>query len=151
MYNPKSLLTLYCHVRPANSTQVKIEINDDVHEFALEPTLNWVASTEKTNAHEIKFLTPSNEIFTMKISSGNSPILICGYKVVTGIFKIVSQPVWNEANWQPYDISGHIGEEAFYTGPGSLQIMTGQTVMFDAQADVPWLLDANTKLQNGLL
>ena len=148
MYNPKSLLTLYCHVRPANSTQVKIEINDDVHEFALEPTLNWVASTEKTNAHEIKFLTPSNEIFTMKISSDNSSILICSYFTEKGTFNIISQPVWNEANWQPYDISGHTGEDAAYGGTGSLQIMTGQTVVFDALVNVPWLLDAKNKLQS---
>jgi hypothetical protein len=148
MYNLKSLLTLYCHVRPANSTQVKIEINDDVHEFALEPTLNWVASTEKTNAHEIKFLTPSNESFTMKISSDNSSILICSYSIEKGTFKIISQPVWNEANWQPYDISGHIGEEAPFDGPGSLQIMTGQTVVFDALVNVPWLIDAKNKLQS---
>jgi hypothetical protein len=148
MYNPKSLLTLYCHVRPANSTQVKIEINDDVHEFSLEPTLNWVASTEKTNAHEIKFLTPSGESFTMKISSDNSSILICSYLPEKGTFNIISQPVWNEANWQPYDISGHTGEEAFYTGPGSLQIMAGQTVVFDALVNVPWLIDAKNKLQS---
>jgi hypothetical protein len=148
MYNPKSLLTLHCHVRPVNSTQVKIEINDDVHEFVLEPTLNWVASTEKTDAHEIKFLTPSNEIFTMKISSDNSPILICYYYVDKGLFKITSQPTWNEPEWQPYDVSGHT-EDGAYGGTGSLQIMTGQTVMFDALVNVPWLLAAkNELLQN---
>lgn len=135
-------------MRPVNSTQVKIEINDDVHEFVLEPTLNWVASTEKTDAHVIKFLTPSNEIFTMKISSDNSPILICNYHVDKGLFKITSQPTWNEPEWQPYDISGHIEEEAPYGGTGSLQIMTGQTVMFDAKVDVPWLIAAKNALQN---
>lgn len=148
MIDPKTPVTLYCHVRPVNSTQVKVEINDDVYEFVLEPTINWVASTSQTYAHEIKFLTPSNKIFAMKISSDISPILICGYKADKGLFQIVSQPVWNEADWQPYDISGHTGEDSAYGGAGSLQILGGQTVVFDAQVDAPWIIDAKNALLN---
>jgi hypothetical protein len=65
-------------------------------------------------------------------------VLICGYSITFNNtvlpsantpFDIVSQPVWDAQDWQPYDITGH-GSGLDFEGPGSLQILAGQTVEF---------------------
>ena len=68
------------------------------------------------------------------INAQGSDVLICGYtSTVTNSgavpFDIVSQPVWDAPGWQPYDITGH-GPGLAFEGPGSLQILAGQTVQF---------------------
>jgi hypothetical protein len=66
--------------------------------------------------------------FNFKIQVEGSDVLICGYDALCP-FTIVTQPVWNDPEWQPYDITGH-GNGLAYEGNGSLQIIAGQTVEF---------------------
>jgi len=73
----------------------------------------------------------------LKITAQGSDVLVCGYSMSWGQFRITSQPVWDEAGWQPYDISGHQGDNAQYQGNGSLQILAGQTVEFTGTIVVP--------------
>ena len=68
--------------------------------------------------------------YEFEIKAEHTDILICGYNCSHGSFNISTQPVWNTPDWQPYDISGHIGDSPLYSGPGSLQILNGQTVRF---------------------
>ncbi len=83
---------------------------------------------------DIETTTPASNTNTydvdLKIAARGNDVLVCGYSIPRGQFRITSQPVWDEDGWQPYDISGHQGDDSQYQGNGSLQILTGQTVEF---------------------
>lgn len=129
-------LELSVHVRTGANALTSITIDDEVYNFDLEPTINWVPSSSSKNSHKVPvqiiFPKCTRKIVKLKISVENSDVLICGYEMLDANFIISSQPQWNVAGWQPYDILGHTGEDAEYQGNGSLQIMDGQTVEFEA-------------------
>jgi hypothetical protein len=103
-----------------------------VNAFVVQPTIQWVASSTPVGAQAITVeLDPGSateKTFDFSIQAQGSDVLICGYSSFWN-FDIVSQPVWNQSDWQPYDITGH-GPGLDYPGPGSLQILAGQTVEF---------------------
>jgi hypothetical protein len=131
-----SILTLNCHVKPVNSALVTVVIDSISQQFNLLPTINWVSSSSTQDSREILINLPvlSNmskvNNFDFEIKSEYNDILIGGYKCTLGSFNISTQPVWDAPSWQPYDISGHNGVSPAYSGPGSLQILAGQTVKF---------------------
>ena len=134
----KSTLDLYCHVRSSSNAAVFVSVNQLNYEFDLTPTINWVPSSSSMGSHKISLdialTTPVSNTnaydVDLKIKALGSDVLVCGYSMSQDLFQITSQPVWDEAGWQPYDISGHRGENAQYQGNGSLQILNGQTVEF---------------------
>ena len=141
-----STLNLSCHVRAGASADVTVSVNETDYNFNLPPTINWVPSSTFFDAHILSFnIVPSAPWFLamqaynleMKIKTEGNDILIGAYTTSKGQFLISTQPVWNEAGWQPYDISGHQGENAQYQGNGSLQILNGQTVEFSGTVIVP--------------
>lgn len=127
-------LILNCHVRPGANAVVCVNLNGVVSSFDLDPTINWVPSSSIKSSHEISidlsFLEIKNNQVEVQISAQGNDVLVCGYTMTRGRFKIVTQPVWNVPNWQPYDIKGHVGENAEYKGNGSLQVLNEQTVEF---------------------
>jgi len=131
-------LDLDCHVRPGANAVVVVSVDQRDYEFDLAPTINWVASSSATGAHKIsldlELATPVSSAnaydVDVKITAQGSDVLVCGYAMSWGMFKIASQPIWDQPGWQPYDITGHQGEDAQYQGNGSLQILKGQTVRF---------------------
>jgi hypothetical protein len=131
-----SILTLNCHVKPDTSALVTIVLDGISRQMYLLPTINWVPSSSKQDSHEILIDLPvesnTSEVknFDFEIKAERTDILILGYTCTLGMFDITMQPVWNTPDWQPYDISGHRGDSPAYTGPGSLQILNGQTVRF---------------------
>lgn len=135
-----SLLDLYCHVRPGANALVSVFVDGTIRTVVLEPTIEWVASSSKTKARKITVSIPRTgtdpnapavNTYKFKIKVAGSDVLICGYEMSKGRFEISSQPVWDDANWQPYDFTGHTGDDAQFQGNGSLQILAGQTVEFD--------------------
>ncbi len=124
------------HVRTGANALISVIVDDNVYMFDLTPTINWVPSSTSGNSHkvpvQIAFSQGIRKVLKLKISVENSDVLICGYKVPSATFVISSQPQWNVPNWQPYDISGHQGNNAEYQGNGSLQILAGQSVEFEA-------------------
>jgi len=134
----KSTLDLDCHVRSGADAVVRISVDQLNYEFELTPTINWVPSSSSTGAHkislDIELTTPVANTnaydVDLKIQAEGSDVLVCGYSMSQGQFQITGQPVWNVPGWQPYDISGHQGDNAQYQGNGSLQILNGQTVEF---------------------
>ena len=131
-----SILTLNCHVNPDTSALVTVVLDGTSQQFNLVPTINWVPSSSTQDSREILINLPvSSNIsevkeFDFEIKAEHTDILICGYTCTLGSFNISTQPVWDTPGWQPYDISGHTGDNPSYTGPGSLQILNGQTVQF---------------------
>lgn len=131
-----SILTLNCHVKPDTSALVTIVIDGISQQFDLLPTINWVPSSSTQDSREILINLPVVDLnesvtdFDFEIKSEHTDILIGGYACTPGTFNISTQPVWDTPDWQPYDISGHIGDSPSYSGPGSLQILNGQTVRF---------------------
>lgn len=135
-----SVLKLYCHVKPGANAVLSVVINGVPHEFNLLPTIDWVPSSSKEGAQEATLtLDVANDpaMFEFSISAAATDVLICGYETSRGLFYIHTQPIWNTPGWQPYDISGHQGDDAEFQGNGSLQIMSGQTVNFTAKLDMP--------------
>jgi len=135
-----SLLDLYCHVRPGANALVTVFVDGTIRTAVLEPTIDWVASSSKTKARKISLSVqrsgtdptqPATDTHKFKIKVDGSDVLICGYEMSKGRFEIASQPVWNDTDWQPYDFTGHVGDDAEFQGNGSLQILAGQTVEFD--------------------
>ena len=130
------ILTLNCHVKPDTNALVTIVLDGISQQFDLLPTINWVPSSTRQDSREILINLPvsSNtsavKDFNFEIKAEYSDILICGYTCRLGSFDISTQPVWDAPGWQPYDISSHTGDSPSYTGPGSLQILNGQTVRF---------------------
>jgi hypothetical protein len=131
-----SILTLNCHVKPDTSALVTIVLDGISQQFNLLPTINWVPSSSTQDSREILINLPvesnTSEVkdFDFEIKAEHTDILIGGYTCTLGNFNISTQPVWNVPDWQPYDISGHTGDSPSYSGPGSLQILNGQTVRF---------------------
>lgn len=131
-----SILTLNCHVKPVASALVTVVIDGISQQFNLLPTINWVASSSTQDSHEMLINLPVSDNmstlynFDFEIKSEYNDILIGGYNCTMGNFNISTQPVWDDPRWQPYDISGHNGVSPAYSGPGSLQILAGQTVKF---------------------
>ena len=131
-----SILTLNCHVKPEASALVTIVLDGISQQFNLLPTINWVPSSSTQDSREIVINLPvaSNipkvNDFDFEIKAEHTDILIGGYTCTLGNFNISTQPVWDTPSWQPYDISGHSGDNPSYSGPGSLQILNGQTVRF---------------------
>lgn len=124
------------HVRIGASALISISVDDKIFTFDLAPTINWVASSSAENSHKvpvpISFSKNTRKVLKLKINVENSDALVCGYEMLGANFVISSQPQWNVLDWQPYDISGHQGDNAEYHGNGSLQILAGQTVEFEA-------------------
>jgi hypothetical protein len=128
-----SILTLNCHVNPDTGALVTVVIDGIPQQFDLLPTINWVPSSSMQDSREILINLPVVEgltDFDFEIKAEHTDILIGGYACTLGNFNISTQPVWDTPDWQPYDISGHIGDSPSYSGPGSLQILNGQTVRF---------------------
>lgn len=131
-----SILTLNCHVKPKASALVTIVLDGISQQFNLLPTINWVPSSSTQGSHEILINLPvasdtlEGKDFDFEIKAEHTDILILGYTCTLGFFNISTQPVWDTPDWQPYDISGHTGDNPVYKGPGSLQILNGQTVRF---------------------
>lgn len=130
-----SILTLNCHVKPDTGALVTVVVDGISQQFNLLPTINWVPSSSMQDSREILInlsATSLNEVkeFDFEIKSEHSDVLIGGYTCTLGMFNISTQPAWDTPDWQPYDISGHIGDNPMYPGPGSLQILNGQTVRF---------------------
>lgn len=136
----KTTLYLDCHVRPGSNAVIFVKIDEINYEFDLTPTINWVPSSTSVDAHKISLeldielttavLNTNSYPVDLEIRAQGNDVLVCGYSMTRGSFQISSQPVWNVPEWQPYDISGHQGDDAQYQGNGSLQILNGQTVMF---------------------
>ena len=139
-------LTFKCHVNPTAPAVVTVTVDGVPTEFTVQPTIQWVPSSTSEGAQEISLeLDPAKlyeengvrieNTFDFKINAEGSDVLICGYATtVTNSgnnmpFDIVSQPVWDAPDWQPYDITVH-GSGLDFGGPGSLQILAGQTVEF---------------------
>jgi hypothetical protein len=131
------LLELMCHVKLGKNATLEITVDDVKHEFTLLPTINWVASSTSVDAHKILLILESplglSKIFKFKIAAKHNDVLVCGYKTSRNQFQISSQPIWNILSWRPYDISGHVGDNAEFQGNGSLQVMAEQTVEFDGK------------------
>jgi hypothetical protein len=127
-------LSLDCHARSGANAELTVIIDQTEHNFTLVPTIDWISSSSSDGAHKITLeLKSSKNTCNVQIRSQGNDVLICGYHLTNGDFKISSQPIWNVENWRPYDISGHQGDDAEYQGNGSLQILDGQTVEFVAQ------------------
>lgn len=135
-----SIFELACHVRPGPDAILLITIGDMTYEFNLLPTINWVPSSDSNGAHtvliELDWINSRSGLFEFSISAEHNDILICGYEIRKGRFRIATQPIWNVIDWQPYDISGHQGDDAEYQGNGSLQILKGQTVKFGGEITI---------------
>ncbi len=135
-----SVLKLYCHVKPGANAALSVAIDGTSHEFDLHPTIDWVPSSSKEGSQEATVtldISNSNPaMFEFGISAADNDVLICGYETSRGLFHIHTQPTWNTPGWQPYNISGHQGDDAEFQGNGSLQIMAGQTVTFTAKLDI---------------
>jgi hypothetical protein len=137
-------LVFKCHVTPPSPAVITVTVDDVVNEFTVQPTINWVDSSNDTGAETIVVDIDIAQLFAtieydeqynrlpktcnFKIQAQGSDVLICGYDA-DFLFDIATQPVWNDPSWQPYDITGH-GTDKEYAGPGSLQILDGQTVEF---------------------
>ena len=137
-----SLLDLYCHVRPGANALVTVFVDGTIRTVQLEPTIDWVPSSSTTKARKLTLsikrpgedvTAPSVDKYKVKIKVEGSDVLVCGYEMSKGRFEIDSQPVWSDPTWQPYDHAGHVGDDAEFQGNGSLQILAGQTVEFDAK------------------
>ena len=136
----KTTLYLDCHVRSGPNAVIFVKIDEINYEFDLTPTINWVPSSTSVGAHKISLeldieltaevCNTNSYPVDLEIRAQGNDVLVCGYSMTRGLFQISSQPVWNVPEWQPYDISGHLGDDAQYQGNGSLQILNGQTVMF---------------------
>jgi hypothetical protein len=147
-------LELACHVRnPGSNSNITIDVDGTVYEFEVAPTIDWVASSTAAGANKILInILPNmsnfdtkNYSFDFKIKVENNDVLVCSYRMSRGTFSIIEQPVWNETNFQPYDITGHIqpavlGAESgniSFGSSGSLQILSGQTVEFRGMVSPP--------------
>lgn len=138
-------LTFKCHVNPTAPAVITVTVDEVPTEFTVQPTIQWVPSSTSEGAQEISLeLDPAKlydgtgarieNTFNFTINAQGSDVLICGYTSTvtysgTRSFDIVLQPVWDAPDWQPYDITGH-GPGLAFEGPGSLQILAGQTVEF---------------------
>ena len=144
----RSTLNLDCHVRPGANAVVLVSIDQTDYRFDLAPTINWVASSSAASAHRISLdlaldtPVPDTSAYEVdvKIKAEGSDVLVCGYEMSQGLFQITGQPVWDADGWQPYDISGHQGDDAQYQGNGSLQILRGQTVEFVGTVVAPEII-----------
>ena len=138
-----STLYLDCHVRSDSNAVIFVKFNEINYEFDLTPTINWVPSSTSVGAHkislDIELTAPvlSTNSYDIEIRAQGSDVLVCGYSMTRGWFRISRQPIWNVPEWQPYDISGHQGDGAQYQGNGSLQILNGQTVEFGGTITMP--------------
>ncbi len=134
----RTTLNLDCHVRSGANAVVLVSIDQTDYRFDVAPTINWVASSSVVGAHRISLdleldaTVPDTGAYEVdvKIKAEGSDVLVCGYTMSRGSFQITGQPIWDQPGWQPYDITGHQGEDAQYQGNGSLQILKGQTVQF---------------------
>jgi hypothetical protein len=138
-------LAFKCHVNSTAPAVITVTVDEVPTEFTVQSTIQWVPSSISEGAQEISLeLDPAKlydetgarieNTFNFTINAQGSDVLICGYtSTVTDSgavpFDIVSQPVWDAPGWQPYDITGH-GPSLDFEGPGSLQILAGQTVEF---------------------
>jgi len=102
----------------------------------VQPTINWVSASTTDDSADVTFDLPENCINTklqFTIAVAHNDVLICGYNPVH--FEIRSNPLW-DGEEGPYDITGH-NAGGGSMGNGSLIILAGQTVTFDAMyADV---------------
>ena len=135
MFSEK-ILNFRTHVRTGKNALMCIVIDDNNYVFDLVPTINWVPSSSSMGSHEVPvkvmLFEKEKRIVKVKINVEGGDVLICGYEMLGANFVISSQPKWNVPEWQPYDITGHQGSNAEYQGNGSLQIMSGQSVDFEA-------------------
>ena len=100
-------------------------------EQSAPPTINWVSSSTPDDSVDVTFDLPenyANENLKFTIAVNNNDLLICGYNPVN--FEIQTNPLW-DGERGPYDITGHTGGGGTM-GTGSLPILDGQTVTFDA-------------------
>jgi hypothetical protein len=137
-------LTFKCHARKtskiSNLRPAEITITVENPTFAhvstfnniVPPTINWVAGSTTDDSVDVTIDLPGSYFGTLlkfTIAVANNDLLICGYG--SGNFIIVSNPLW-DGERGPYDITGHIGGGGSM-GTGSLAILDGQTVTFDAE------------------
>jgi len=133
---PSQILKISCHVRPGASALTTFTLDNIEQTFELSPTINWVDSSTTTGSKVIYLplgkQVADKTIISCKIKAENNDVLICGIASNFGNLQIYTQPSWDDPSWKPYDISGHTRDDAPYNGNGSLQILAGQTVEFDA-------------------
>lgn len=138
-------ITFKCHVRKTSKISnlrpaeisITVETPDVEQTQALtfqavvQPTINWVAASTTDDSADVTFDLPENCIDTnlqFTIAVAHNDVLICGYNPVH--FEIRSNPLW-DGEEGPYDITGHRAGGGSM-GNGSLIILAGQTVTFDA-------------------
>lgn len=149
-------ITFKCHVRKTkkitNLRPASILITVETPEIeqsqiltfeqSVQPTINWVSSSTPDDSVDVTFDLPenyTNKNLKFTIAVTNNDLLICGYDPVN--FEIRSNPLW-DGELGPYDITGHrtAGGEM---GNGSLIILAGQTVTFDAKYAIEYAVPAN--------
>ena len=136
-------MTFKCHARKTSKisnlrpAEVTITVENPTFEHVstynktVSPTINWVAGSTTDDSVDIVIDLPGRYFGTLlkfTIAVANNDLLICGYD--PGNFQIVSNPLW-DGELGPYDITGHTGGGGLM-GTGSLAILDGQTVTFDA-------------------
>jgi hypothetical protein len=136
-------MTFKCHARKTSKisnlrpAEVTITVENPTFEQVstynktVSPTINWVAGSSTDDSVDVVIDLPGSYFGTLlkfTIAVVNNDLLICGYD--PGGFQIVSNPLW-DGERGPYDITGHTGGGGLM-GNGSLAILDGQTVTFDA-------------------
>ena len=136
-------LTFKCHARKTSKisnlrpAEVTITVENPAFDHVstynktVSPTINWVAGSTTDDSVDVVVDLPTKDFGTLlkfTIAVTNNDLLICGYE--PGNFQIVSNPLW-DGELGPYDITGHVGGGGTM-GTGSLAILDGHTVTFDA-------------------
>ena len=136
-------LTFKCHARKTSKisnlrpAEITITVENPAFEHVstyqktVPPTLNWVSASTIEDSVDVVVDLPAKYFGTLlkfTITVANNDLLICGYD--PGNFQIVSNPLW-DGELGPYDITGHLSGGGTM-GTGSLAILDGQTVTFDA-------------------
>jgi len=137
-------MTFKCHARKTSKilnlrpAEITITVENPTFEHVstfnktVPPTINWVAGSTADDSVDIVIDLPGSDFGTLlkfTIVVDNNDLLICGYD--PGNFQIISNPLWN-GELGPYDITGHSISGGGLKGNGSLAILSGQTVTFDA-------------------
>lgn len=136
-------LHLNCHAKKAvfrkdsppaviSITATCPDLNESVsQEFTVNPTINWVPGSTAEGSETVTIAMP-NQWFgktqQWSIAVADNDLLICGYSIPN--WEIVTNPLW-DGEPGPYDITGH-RPGGGTMGNGSLGILAGQTVTFDA-------------------
>jgi len=137
-------ITFKCHARKTSKilnlqpAEITITVENpafgqvSTYNKTVSPTINWVPGSTTDDSVDVSIDLPGSyfgTILKFTIAVANNDLLICGYSH-HGSFQIISNPLW-DGERGPYDITGHTGGGGTM-GTGSLPILDGQTVTFDA-------------------